>query len=66
MPLQQVGRYRVVGRRRYRGHQPGSEFEVRLDPRAEARAIRRGDIAVLERIVPSVQPGSYRIPKGEV
>ena len=44
------GLYEVVGSRRYRGHRPGDLFEAVLDSRAEARAIGRGDIALLERI----------------
>ena len=55
--------YRVVGQRRYRGHRPGDLFEATLESRAEARAIGRGDIEVIERSTPSVQPGSYRLPK---
>ena len=63
-----AGVYKVVGRRRYRGHRPGDLFEARLDPGAEARAIGRGDIVLIERIIPAVQPGSYRFPaeKGSV
>ena len=57
------GVYKVVSSRRYRGHQPGDLFEARLDPRAEARAIGRGDIVLIERIIPALQPGSYRFPK---
>ena len=56
-------RYRVVGQRCYRGHQPGDLFEAQLDVRAEARAIRRGDIELLERIKFTVKPGSYRLPR---
>ena len=54
--------YRVVGQRRYRGHRPGDLFEATLETRAEARAIGRGDIEVIERSTPSVQPGSYQLP----
>ena len=57
-----MSRYRVVGPRRYRGHQPGDLFEAQLDPRAEARAIGRGDIVLLARNVPTLQPGSYQFP----
>ena len=56
------GKYRVVTERRYRGHRPGDLFEAVLDDRAEARAIGRGDIVLLERITPALQPGSYRFP----
>ena len=58
------GLFKVVGSRRYRGHQPGDLFEAKLDNRAEARAIGRGDIVLVERIVPTVQPGSYTFPAG--
>ena len=55
--------YRVVGRG-YRGHQPGDLFEARLDPGAEARAIGRGDIHIVERSTPSVRSVRYRLPTG--
>lgn len=58
------GLYEVTKRRSYRGHAPGSRFEAVLDPRAEARAIARGDIVRLERITPSLRPGSYALPHG--
>ena len=57
------GKYRVVSQRRYRGHQPGDLFEAVLDDRAEARAIGRGDIVLLERVTPALQPGSWTLPK---
>jgi hypothetical protein len=56
--------YKVVGPRRYRGHRPGDLFEARLDPGAEARAIGRGDIVVIDRSSPTVQPGTYTFPAG--
>jgi hypothetical protein len=56
------GRYLVSGRRRYRGHQPGSIFEAQLDPAVEQRAVSRGDIALLERVTPGIEPGSYKLP----
>lgn len=59
-----MGRYRVVGRRAYRGHQPGEEFEAKLDPNAEARAVNRGNILLLERLVADLPPGKYRLPTG--
>jgi hypothetical protein len=59
-----MGRYRVSGRRGYRGHLPGAVFEAYLDPRAEARAIGRGSITLLERIPADLPPGSYRLPTG--
>jgi hypothetical protein len=57
-----AARYRVIGSREYREHRPGDLFEAKLDRRAEARAIGRGDIEVVERITFSVKPGSYRLP----
>jgi hypothetical protein len=59
-----MGEYRVVGKREYRGHSPGSVFEARLDRGAEARAIARGDIKLLRVITPEVQPGSWTLPDG--
>jgi hypothetical protein len=58
------GEYQVVGRRAYRGHDPGDTFEAKLDRHAELRAIRRGDIVLLRRVTPALQPGSYRLPRG--
>lgn len=56
--------YQVAGRRAYRGHQPGETFQATLDPAAEERALARGDIRILERSKPSLQPGSYQLPAG--
>lgn len=56
------GHYRVVGKRAYRSYEPGTEFEAALDPVPEARAIARGDIELLRRIQPGLQPGSYKFP----
>lgn len=58
------GRYQVVGRREYRGHETDTVFEARLDRNAEARAIRRGDIVLLEQIQPGLEPGSFVLPDG--
>jgi len=58
------GRYVVSGRREYRGHQPGSTFEAQLDPNVEQRAITRGDITLLARVTPGLEPGSYTLPDG--
>jgi hypothetical protein len=58
------GLYRVVGQRNYRGHEHGTVFEARLDPGAELRAVSRGDIQLLKRTTPSLQPGSYTLPRG--
>lgn len=58
------GLYEVTGRRQYRGHPIGGRFVARLDPRAEARAVARGDIRKLQTVTPSLQPGSYTFPPG--
>lgn len=58
------GEYQVVGKREYRGHAPGTIFEARLDRNAAARAIRRGDIALLRTITPGLEPGSFSFPVG--
>lgn len=55
------GLFLVTGRRRYRGHEPGTRFETQFSPAVE-RALRRGDIELLEHITPALQPGSYRLP----
>lgn len=62
--MNELGRYRVVGRRAYRGHQPGEEFEARLDENVEARAVQRGNLVLLERLVAELPPGKYRLPVG--
>lgn len=59
-----IVRYLVSGQRAFRGHAPGSEFEAVLDPLNEGRALRRGDIEVLERFIPTLQPGSFTLPTG--
>jgi hypothetical protein len=56
------GRYVVTGTRRYRGHDPGSIFEVRLEPVVEARAVARGHIRVIDRFLP--RPGLHTFPRG--
>lgn len=58
------GRYRVTGSRAYRGHPPGSEFDAKIASTVEARAIRRGDIALLERVIPSIVSENLALPKG--
>jgi hypothetical protein len=58
------GLYRVTGRREYRGHKPGSEFEASLERGAERRAIARGDIELVAVVEPALQPGSFTFPRG--
>lgn len=56
--------YQITKRRSYRGHKPGTIVEMRLEPAAEKRALDRGDIVLIERRTPSLQPGSYTLPRG--
>jgi hypothetical protein len=56
--------YRVVGRRDYRGHKPGSRFIAHLSPEMAQRAINRGDIVIIRQINMQVVPGSYTFPEG--
>jgi len=58
------GVYLVTGRRQYRGHSPGTTFEALLDRAAEQRAIARGDIRLIRRVTPGLEPGSYTLPAG--
>jgi hypothetical protein len=58
------GVYEVSGKRAYRGHAPGETFEARLDRFAERRAIERGAIRLLERVVADLPPDKYRLPLG--
>lgn len=59
-----MGRYLVTRNTPYREHEPGTEFEAYLDANAEARAINRGSIQLLERIPADLAPNSYRLPAG--
>jgi len=58
-------RYLVIGKRRYRWHEPGSVFEAKLWPDAERRAIERKSIRDLGPVDPSLKPGSYRLPNDQ-
>lgn len=58
------GVYRVSGRRAYRGHKPGEIFPALLEREAERRALERGDIELLERLVPALAAGSFKLPRG--
>jgi len=58
------GRYRVKGTMAFRGHQPGEEFVATLNPNMERRALQRGSIVLLERVIPALREGSYRLPEG--
>lgn len=57
------GLWRVVGKRAYRGHEPGTEFEAQLENGAAGRAVRRGDIELVEVFEPTL-PDVYELPKG--
>ena len=63
-PKTRFGLYLVTGKREYRGHEHGSEFEARLDRNAERRAVARGDIVLLREVIPELQPGSFIFPHG--
>lgn len=56
------GRYKVVGPRSYRGHEPGSVFEAVLERQAEIRAINRGSIQLLARVDVGLKPENARLP----
>lgn len=56
------GVYRVIGRRKYRGHDPGTVFEAYLDPAVEQRAIARRAIELLRREAPTVEPAKFEPP----
>ena len=53
--------YAITGRG-YRGHKQGQHVEMVLDPMVEERALRRGNVALVERSTPSLREGSYRLP----
>ncbi len=55
--------YKVTGSSEYRGHMPGTTFEARLPAPMERRAIRRGNIELVEESTPRLQPGSYKLPR---
>ncbi len=57
------GRWKVTGNRDYRGHPTGTVFVTGLENNAASRAIRRGDIVLLEETQPGLPPG-YEFPKG--
>ena len=62
--MRYLGVYEVIGNRSYMEHKPGERFEARLDEYAEARAVERGSIRLLERIAEGLPPGKYRLPTG--
>ena len=58
------GVYEVTGSRNYRGHEPGTEFTAQLERNAQIRAVNRGDIRLLDWIVPALEAGSFTFPEG--
>lgn len=59
----QAAVYQVTGWRAYRGHVPGTVFPARIDSAVAARAVRRGDITLLEYVTRDLPPG-WALPKG--
>ena len=59
-----LGVYEVIGPRAYRENPPGTRFEARLDRAAEARAVARGSIRLIERVPDDLPAGKYRLPPG--
>ena len=62
--------YTVTGRTPYRGHNPGAEFEATLERKAEARALARNSIALVETSTPRItgqttMPTTTRNPDNE-
>jgi hypothetical protein len=56
--------YEVIRQTGYAGFPPGEVFEAVLDKAAEARALERGDIRVLQQTTTAIPAGSYRLPDG--
>lgn len=59
-----MSEYQVTGRLAFRGHKPGTRFEAKLDPRAEARALMRGNIRLIQQSKPSLKRGTFALPAG--
>lgn len=57
------GLWEVTGKRIYRGHEPGTQFEATLQGGPASRAVARGDIVLLEQFVPQV-PADHQLPEG--
>ena len=59
------GEYEVIGRARYRGHDPGTVFQALIEPRVEQRGVARGNIRLLRRIpAPDISDCAYALPDG--
>lgn len=60
----EFGLYLVTGKRLYRGHEPGTKFVANL-ARGDARhSLARGDIRLLRRVVPALDPERFTFPEG--
>ena len=57
------GLWQVTGKRIYRGHEPGTQFEASLQDGPAGRAVARGDIVLLEEFTPAL-PAEYQLPEG--
>jgi len=58
------GIWKTAGRRTYRGHAPSEPpWEASIPATVAARAINRGDLALLEEFVPSLPP-EFSLPEG--
>ena len=57
------GVWKVTGRRIYRGHEPGVTFEASIPTTVAARAVARGDVTLLEEILPLL-PEEHCLPEG--
>ena len=60
--MKECGVYRVMGRRDFRGHTPGTEFTAQLPPQQERRAVYRGSIEKIGTVVAA--PGPFSFPEG--
>lgn len=50
-----------VNRGTFNGYRAGQQFEARLDPSMERRALDRGTLTVVQDSTPALVPGSYRL-----
>ena len=54
--------FEVIGKRQYRGHQPGERFVSRLDPALE-RAVQRPNVVVLAEVETSIKHREHGLPR---
>lgn len=57
-----MSRYRVI--HAFHGVPAGEVIEARLDAAKERRVLDRGQLELLERSDPAIQPGSITLPDG--